>query len=81
LAERTTEQQGAMGWDDAAAVREQLELLRMEHELAVSIGLDADVEYMADLKRQLEIWKAVWIGAAVTDVAVSRAREQGRLQG
>ena len=67
--------------DDAAAVREQLELLRIEHRLAVSIGLDADPEYMADLERQLEISMAAWVGAAVTEKAVSRAREQGRLEG
>jgi hypothetical protein len=67
--------------DDPSAVRQQLELLRIEHQLAVSIGLDADPEYMADLERQLEIWEAAWVGAAVTQLAVRRAELRGRPQG
>jgi hypothetical protein len=67
--------------DDPAEVRQRLELLRIEHELAVSIGLDADPEYMADLERQLEIWEAAWVGAAVTQLAVTRAQSSGRPQG
>ena len=67
--------------DDPAAVRERLELLRIEQQLAISIGLDADPEYMADLQRQLAIWQAAWVGAAVTELAVNRARQQGRLEG
>lgn len=70
-----------MECEDSAAVREQLELLQIEHQLAVSIGLDADPEYMADLERQLEIWKAAWVGAAVTEIAISRGQTQGRPQG
>ena len=70
-----------MECDDPAEVRQRLELLRIEHELAVSIGLDADPEYMADLERQLEIWEAAWVGAAVTQIAVRRARSRGRPQG
>jgi hypothetical protein len=67
--------------DDPADVRERLELLRIEHRLAVSIGLDSDPEYMADLERQLEIWEAAWTGACVTQIAVTRAQARGRLQG
>jgi len=67
--------------EDPATVREQLELLRLEHELAVSIGLDNDPAYMADLEHQLATWEAAWVGAAVTELAVSRAEQQGRLQG
>ena len=70
-----------MECEDLSAVRQQLELLRIEHQLAVSIGLDADPEYMADLERQLEIWEAAWVVAAVTELAVSRALELGRPQG
>gem|GEM_PF-2452053 len=70
-----------MQCDDPGEVRQQLELLRIEHKLAVSIGLDADPEYMADLERQLEIWEAAWIGAAVTELAVTRAAVRGRPQG
>lgn len=67
--------------DDPAEVRERLKLLRIEHQLAVSIGLDSDPEYMADLERQLQIWEAAWVGAAVTELAVTRAQVRGRLQG
>jgi hypothetical protein len=70
-----------MECDDPAAVREQLELLRIEHKLAVAIGLDADPEYMADLEHQLAIWEAAWVGAAVTELAVTRAGLTGRQQG
>lgn len=70
-----------MECEDPAAVRRQLELLRIEHQLAVAIGLDADAEYMADLERQLEIWEAAWVGAAVTELAVTRGTACGRPQG
>ncbi len=70
-----------MECEDPGEVRERLELLRMEHELAVSIGLDADPEYMADLERQLDIWEAAWTGARVTQLAVMRAQTHGRPQG
>ena len=66
---------------DPSTVRQRLELLRIEHQLAVSIGLDADPEYMADLEHQLEIWEAAWVGAAVTQLAVRRAELRGRPQG
>ena len=64
--------------EDPSAVRQQLDLLRMEHELAVAIGLDSDPAYMADLEHQLATWEAAWIGIAVTEVAVSRAAQQDR---
>lgn len=66
---------------DPARVREQLDLLRLEHELAVSIGLDADPVYMADLEHQLATWEAAWVVAAVTQIAVSRAERRGRPRG
>ena len=67
--------------EDPAEVRQQLDLLRLEHELAVSIGLDADPVYMADLEQQLATFEAAWVAAAVTEIAVSRAVERGRLRG
>jgi hypothetical protein len=70
-----------MECDDPAEARERLELLRIEHELALSIGLDSDPNYMADLERQLEIWEAAWVGAAVTQLAVRRAQTRGRQEG
>jgi hypothetical protein len=70
-----------MLYSDPSELRERLELLRIEHELACAIGLDDDAEYMADLKRQLATWEAAWIGARVTEIAVRRAQERGRPAG
>jgi hypothetical protein len=70
-----------MDCDDSGDARQHLELLRIEHKLAVSIGLDSDSEYMADLEHQLEIWEAAWVAAAVTEIAVTQAAVRGRLQG
>jgi hypothetical protein len=70
-----------MLYSDPSELRERLELLRIEHELACAIGLDDDAEYMADLKRQLATWEAAWIGARVTEIAVRRAQERGRAAG
>jgi hypothetical protein len=71
-----------MLYSDPTEVRERLELLRIERELAQSIGLDDDLEYMADLERQLAALEAAWVGARVTEIAVARADEQrGRQQG
>jgi hypothetical protein len=70
-----------MRFEDPATVRRQLDLLRMEHDLAVSIGLDNDPAYMADLERQLATCEAAWVGAAVTELAVTRGAQQGRPQG
>ena len=70
-----------MQCDDPGEVRQHLDLLRLEHELALSIGLDSDPVYMADLQHQLATWEAVWVAAAVTDLAVSRAVLQGRPHG
>ncbi len=70
-----------MIYSDPSEVRERLELLRIEHELACSIGLDSDQQYMADLERQLATLEAAWVGARVTEIAVTQARWLGRNQG
>ena len=70
-----------MLYSDPSEVRERLELLRIEHELACSIGLDEDAEYMADLERQLAMLEAAWVGARVTEIAVTQAGLLGRPQG
>jgi hypothetical protein len=36
---------------------------------------------MADLQQQLATYEAAWVGAAVTEIAVSRAEREGRPQG
>ncbi len=70
-----------MLYSDPSEVRQRLELLRMEHELACSIGLDEDTEYMADLAYQLATLEAAWVGALVTEIAVTQAERLGRQQG
>ncbi|HTN24443.1 MAG TPA: hypothetical protein VL120_10685 [Solirubrobacteraceae bacterium] len=70
-----------MRYSDPSDVRERLELLRVEHQLARSIGLDTDSEYMADLEQQLATLEAAWIGARVTEIAVTQAQHLGRRQG
>jgi len=67
--------------DDPTEVRQHLDLLRLEHDLAVSIGLDSDPVYMADLEHQLATWEAAWVTTAVTELAVRRALLQGRSHG
>lgn len=66
---------------DPAELRERLELLRLEHRLAQAVGLDADRAYMNDLEQELATWEAAWTGAAVTQLACSRAELRGRPQG
>jgi hypothetical protein len=70
-----------MLYSDPSEMRERLELLRIEHELACSIGLDEDAEYMADLECQLAALEAAWIGARVTEIAVTQAERWGRRHG
>ena len=70
-----------MHYSNPSDLRERLELLRIEHELAYALGLDEDPEYMADLERQLATWEAAWIGARVAEIAVTRAERDGRPQG
>ena len=70
-----------MAYSDPSDVHERLTLLRIEHDLAHSIGLDQDTEYMADLELQLATLEAAWVGARVTEIAIARALRQGRPQG
>ena len=67
--------------EDPAEVRQHLDVLRLEHKLAVSIGMDSDPEYMADLEHQLATCETAWVAAAVTQIAVSRAVLRGRPHG
>ena len=82
LDQGTTEQwHSEMYYSSPSDLRERLELLRIERELARAIGLDSDREYMAELDRQLATSEAAWIGARVTEMAVMRAKRDGRPQG
>ena len=81
MAERTAGKTFVMNSQDPAEVRQHLDLLRLEHDLAVSIGLDNDPVYMADLQQQLATYEAAWVGVAVTELAVGRGVREGRPQG
>jgi hypothetical protein len=81
LAGRTAGNTFVMHSQDPADVRQHLDLLRLEHDLAVSIGLDNDPVYMADLQQQLATYEAAWVGVEVTQLAVSRGEREGRPQG
>lgn len=81
MAEGTAGMTFVMHSQDPADVRQHLDLLRLERDLAVSIGLDNDPAYMADLQQQLATYEAAWVGAAVTELAVARGAREGRPQG
>lgn len=65
----------------ASEVRRRLMLLAEERVLAHESGLDRDRAYMADLEDEIAETRHVYLGAAVTEIAMLRARIDGPLQG
>lgn len=65
----------------AADVREHLQLLLVERELAAVEGLAGNVFYMTDLEDEIAATRAAYAGAAVTEIATLRAELSGRLEG
>ena len=65
----------------AADVRERLQLLFVERELAAIEGLSENAAYMADLEDEIASTRAAYVGAAVTEIATFRAELSGRLEG
>jgi hypothetical protein len=65
----------------ATEVRQHLMLLGEERVLAQEAGLDHDRAYMADLEDEIAQYRNAYIGAAVTEIAMLRARLDGPLQG
>ena len=65
----------------ATEVRQHLMLLHEERVLAHEAGLDMDRAYMADLEEEITAYRAAYVGAAVTEIAMLRARLDGPLQG
>jgi hypothetical protein len=65
----------------ATEVRQHLMLLGEERVLAHEAGLDHDRAYMADLDDEIAQYRNAYIGAAVTEIAMQRARIDGPLQG
>lgn len=65
----------------ATEVRQQLLLLGEERVLAHEAGLDHDRAYMADLEDEITQVRSAYVGAAVTEIAMLRARLDGTLKG
>jgi len=65
----------------ATSVRQQLLLLGEERVVAHEAGLDHDPAYMADLEDEIALVRTAYVGAAVTEIAMLRARLDGTLKG
>lgn len=65
----------------ASEVRRRLMLLAEERVLAHESGLDRDRAYMTDLEDEIAETRHAYLGAAVTEIAMLRARIDGPLQG
>jgi hypothetical protein len=65
----------------ASEVRTHLMLLGEERVLAHEAGLDHDLAYMADLDGEIAQTRSAYVGAAVTEIAMLRARLDGPLVG
>lgn len=66
---------------DSGEIRAQLDRLHVEMLEAESVGLNRCRAYMDDLEREISDWRAAFVGASVTEVAVARAALQGALVG
>jgi hypothetical protein len=65
----------------ATEVRNHLLLLGEERVLAHEAGLDHDRSYMTHLDDEIAQVRAAYVGAAVTEIAMLRARLDGPLNG
>jgi hypothetical protein len=65
----------------APALRAQLLQLEAERALAVTERVGRVESYMADLEAEIEVTTAMYVGAAVTEIATLRAELSGALQG
>jgi len=59
----------------------QLLELQAERALAEDTGVAGIDAYMADLQRDIDLSRAAYIGAAVTEIATLRGQLSGSLQG
>lgn len=65
------------GFQTAHAARQHLEVLESERALAGLCGLDTDPTYMADLRGEIDEFRAAYVALAVTELAVLRAELAG----
>jgi hypothetical protein len=62
----------------AIEIRVHLFDLALERLTAAQMGLSADRHYMADLEEEIAAYRAAYVGAAVTEIAVLRGELFGR---
>jgi hypothetical protein len=65
----------------AATLRQRLWSLQGERLEALDAGLGANTLFMSDLDREIEYTNDMFIGTAVTEIALLRAELSGRLEG
>src|SRR3954454_15104854 len=65
----------------AAELRDRLDALQAEKALASLVGLDHDLDYMADLNHDVAASNAMYVGMAVTEIASLRGQLHGVNQG
>jgi len=58
-------------------LRNQLKALQAERAAAAEWGLDGVPAYLNDLDGEIEVWRAAYVGAAVTEIASLRAALSG----
>ena len=58
-------------------IRTHLESLAEERAAALEWGAAAIPAYVADLEREIDAYRAAYVGAAVTEIASFRARLSG----
>jgi hypothetical protein len=67
--------------NSAERARTHLDELLAERDLALHSVLARNEAYMGDLEADIAACEAVWVAAAVTEIAVRRSARQGRLYG
>jgi hypothetical protein len=58
-----------------------LNKLHLDRLQAESVGLGENEAYLADLEDEISEYRAAFVGAAVTEIAVARGELSGRLNG
>jgi hypothetical protein len=62
-------------------IRVHLLDLALERLTAEQMGLSADRHYMADLEEEIAAYRAAYVGASITEIAILRGELFGRDQG
>jgi len=62
-------------------LRARLNQLELERREAEAAGLTDCETYMSDLNEEISEYRAAFVGAAVTEIAIARAEQHGRLNG